>query len=219
MSGDSRQWVLLGVLGALVFVYFIFGDFSGDSSAPGDVPLAPIDVQGLAGRLEQISTVNPVLMGAERGDSVPDRNLFQYGDKKPPPPDPAVVEMQRIEAQGELKRQEERARALAVQQEMQRQMAAQANPKPQVMPEPQVQAQREPAVPQPPAFDFKFMGIVGSSKNRIGVFVKGENVTLARTGTIIEEKFRVIDIGVAWADIGYTDPIHKDAMKRVHYGS
>jgi hypothetical protein len=217
MSENRRQWVLLGVLGSLVVIYFAFGDFSGDSSGSAGASMDPIDVAGLAGRLQQISTVNPMLIGAERGDSVPDRNLFQYGQKKPPPPDPEEMERRRRLAEEELKRQEERARALAVQQEMQRQMNVQANPPPQVMP-PKPQPPPAPAVPQPPQFDFRFMGIVGSAKARIGVFVKGENVTLARTGTIIEDKFRVIDIGVAWADIGYTDPVHKDARKRVHFG-
>lgn len=218
MNENNRQWILLGVLGALVVLYFVFGDFSGGSSGFGEAALPPIDVAGLAGRLEQISTVNPALIGSEKGDSVPDRNLFQYGEKKKPGPTPEELERRRLQAEEELKRQEERARALAAQRELQRQMEVEANPKPQAMPPPPPKAKAPPAAPQPPAFDFKFMGIVGAEKSRIGVFVKGESVTLARTGSIIEDKFRVIDIGVAWADIGYTDPIHKDARKRVHFG-
>lgn len=217
MNENNRQWILLGVLGLLVFVYFFFGDFSGGSSSSGGPYLEPVDVKGLAGRLEQIATVNPVLIGSERGDSVPDRNLFQYGKKKPRGPTPEELERRRRLQEEELKKQEERARALAAQREIQRQMEVAANPKPQ-NPLPKAKAPRQPAAPQPPDFDFKFMGIVGPAKTRIGVFVKGENVTLARTGSIIEDKFRVIDIGVAWADIGYTDPQHKDARKRIHFG-
>ena len=216
MSGNQRQYILLGVLVVALLAYF---RFSGSATGSGDDlgSLPPVDVAGLARSLQNINTVRPTLIGP-RADSNPDRNLFKYGVHKPPPPDPAELERRRLAAEQALMRQEERARALKRQQDLQAKKATVAKP-PTAPPKPKPDpGPKKPAAPKPPPIKFKFMGIVGTAKKRIGVFVNGENLMLARKGTILEEQFKVLGIGVAWADIGYTDPVFEDKSKRVFLG-
>ncbi len=217
MNGNRRQYVLLGLLVLVVLVYL---RFSGSAPVADDIgSLPPVDVAGLAQSLQNVNTVGKGLI-AFRADSEPDRNLFQYGVKLPPPPDPAELERQRLAAEEALMRQEERAREVKRQQEMQMQREAAAAAAAPVAPPPPRKdpGPQRPVVPPPPTVDFKFMGIVGTAERRVGVFVNGESLMLARKGGVLEEKFRILDIGVAWADIGYVDPIHKDQSKRLYFG-
>ena len=62
------------------------------------------------------------------------------------------------------------------------------------------------------------MGVMGSEKQKLGVFVDGEKMLLARKGEIFDKKFKVLDIGVEWAVIGYADPEYRDQKKRINLG-
>ena len=223
-----RQYVLLGLLAVLVFVWFRFGGSSVavTDETIGDLP--PIDIAAVLKGLKDVATVDPKDIVPPRPDSIADRNLFQYGAKGPPPQPPMTEEQRRME-QVRLEQQEQAARqAAAVAAEEARkqheaEMLAQIQPPqpdpaavpPEVKP-PQPQA---PVKRTPPAIGFKFVGVMGSPKKKVGVFMNGEKMMLARKGEIIEGRFRVIDIGVEWADIGYTDPEFKDDRTRLNFGS
>jgi hypothetical protein len=133
--------------------------------------------------------------------------------------DPAEVERQRIAAQQALQAEEVRVRALKAQQEEAARLAALAPP-PQIVPNtpPQPEPPREPPKPTPPPIKFKFMGMMGPTNKTLAVFLDADNILLARKGEVIQGKFRVLEIGVEWADIGYVDPIFKDQKKRLQFG-
>ena len=77
-----------------------------------------------------------------------------------------------------------------------------------------------------------FTGLSGSGKSTIAKAVEkallargvsayildGDNILLAKKGETIQGKFKVLDIGVEWADIGYVDPELKDQKKRIQFG-
>jgi hypothetical protein len=98
----------------------------------------------------------------------------------------------------------------AAQAALQQQAAALEPPKPP-----------PPAAPQAktaPNVTFKFMGVLGPQNKRVGVFLDGEKMLLARKGEVIDGKFRILDIGVEWAQVGYVDPDLKGQSKRIYFG-
>jgi hypothetical protein len=233
MNGSSRrQWVLLSVLVVAVFGYFRFGGGGVQSGAEvGELPL--IDAGGLVKALLGINTVKPDLIGPPPSDSDPDRNIFQYGEKRAPAPPPMTEEQRKAEEQ-RLKDLENLARVQNQKQSeeaaRQQQVAAeQAAVQAAAQAEAQARAQEElvrnppppppPVRPTPPAMNYKFVGVMGPATRKVGVFMDGDKMVLARKGEIIDGKFRVIEIGVEWAWMGYADPKFKDDRKKLDLGS
>jgi hypothetical protein len=62
------------------------------------------------------------------------------------------------------------------------------------------------------------MGVMGSENKKLGVFLDGEKMLLARKGEVFDAKFKVLDISVEWADVGYADPEYQDQRKRIYFG-
>lgn len=231
MNGNRRQWVLLGGLAIAVFAWFRYGGTAVISSNESDGTLAPIDADGLVRALKGVSTVDPALMVAPAGDSNPDRNLFQFGVYRPPPP-PPMTEAERLAAEAALRQQEKAAReAKELQTQIAQVQAAEAASRAEEQQKldliQQEQARNQPPIPQgpvkpvkppPPPINFKFMGVMGSEKKKLGVFLDGEKMLLARKGEIFDLKFKVLDISVEWADVGYADPEYQDQKKRIYFG-
>ncbi|HEY3175313.1 MAG TPA: hypothetical protein VGK94_06070 [Candidatus Polarisedimenticolia bacterium] len=224
-GGNRRQWYLLAMLGVSIFAYLRYGGAASGAAGGVDVgALPPIDADGLVRALKGIATVSPLVVRGPRGDSVPDRNLFQYGERKPPPP-PPMTEAERRAAEDALRAQEDAARKekdLAEQnriEEENRQAQAQQQAQAQALaPPPAPPRPQGPPPKQRPAMNFKFMGVLGPAKRKLGVFLDGDKMVLARKGEILDGKFRVLDIGVEWADIGWVDPDFKDQSMRVEFG-
>ena len=231
MKGNRRQWILLGGLAIAIFAWFRYGGTSPISTSAADGTLAPIDADGLVRALKGVATVNPALIVQQAADSEPDRNLFQFGVFKPPPP-PPMTEAERLAAEATLRQQEKAAReakALETQvaqaqiAEAERRAAEQAQQElirqEQLKNQPPVPAGPvKPVRPPPPPITFKFMGVMGSEKKKLGVFLDGEKMLLARKGEVFDTKFRVLDISVEWADVGYADPEYRDQRKRIYFG-
>ncbi len=223
MNGQSRrQWALLGLLAISGLGYLRYAPGAGLGGGDvGDLPA--IDLAGLDQKLQEVTTVSPDLVSPPRADSHPDRNLFQYGAPKPPPVDPAEVERRRVAAEQALMRQEEDARRVKEQQERNAQIAqqqaalAQALPPPPPPPPP---AENRPPPRQPPKMDhLRLVGMLGSPKRKIGVFVSGQSTVLAKRGEVLEEKFKILEIGATWADVGYVDPAFEGQKRRIEIGS
>lgn len=229
MNGKRRQWILLGALVVAIFAYFRYGGAATGSADVIDGKLVPIDADGLVRALKGVSTVDPTLYPGVQSDSIPERNLFQFGVFKPPPP-PPMTEAQRLAAENALREQEKAAReAKEAQVQIAQAQAAEAEKRAaeqQLQQKIQEEAARnqpppgpvKPVKPPPPAINFKFMGVMGSDRKKLGVFLDGEKMILARKGEILDSKFRVLDISVEWADIGYADPEYRDEKKRIHFG-
>ncbi len=218
----KRQAILLGVLGVCVVSYVWFGGYVSFGGPEASVEALPsIDAATLERNLKAISTVDPSLILVEKGDSVPDRNLFQYGVPKPPPVDPAELERRRLAEQKRLEAQEAALRAQKAREQQQQQQQQQQPPKiaenrpPQPPPKPAA-----PPKPTPPPITFRLMGVFGPETAKIGVFLEGDNPPLlAKKGEIVQQKFRILDIGVEWADVGYVDPQFQNLKKRIDLGS
>ncbi|HKY31441.1 MAG TPA: hypothetical protein VJV23_02810 [Candidatus Polarisedimenticolia bacterium] len=228
MSPDKkRQTYLLVLLFAAAAAWLRFGSGIeiGEASAAPPEEVPPIDVVGLTRAIEGVGTIDQTLIGVNKPDSDPDRNLFQYGHRRPPPPTPEEEERRRKAAEEALKVQEaqlraqKEAEALRLQQEEQARAQREAEAAAQ-----QQLAQQHPPTPpppprpEPPPINFKLMGIMGSPQKKLGVFLDGDKLMMARQGEQIDGKFKVLTIDVEWAEIGFVDPQFKDRSKRIHLG-
>jgi hypothetical protein len=222
---NRRSAILLALL-AIVFVAWLrYGSPEAGGSGAGPSALPPIDAAGLAGRLAAINTVNPDLIAEPEADLSSTRNLFQYGERRPPPPqppDPAEVERQRRAAEAALQQAEEEARRRKEQQEAmaraaaeQARLLAEQQAREQPVPQDQARAQKPP----PPPIQFKYIGVFGPSRGRIGVLLDGTEPILVKRGQIVKDQFRVLSVDSEWADVGYVDPDYKDQKQRLYLGS
>ena len=227
MNGSSRrQWVLLAGLAIAVFAYFRFGGatLSATGDTIGDLP--PIDIVGLLKSLQGVNTVKPELVPPPEGASDPDRNLFQYGSKRAPA-EPQMTEQQRKAAEDLLKNQEIRAREEAERTRQRELEAAQAaaaaaaaappTPPAELQPPP-VQQPIVPQKPKAPEINYRLVGMMGPMNRKVGVFLNGDKMVLAKKGEVIEGRFKVIDIGPEYALMGYTDPEFKEDRVRLYFG-
>jgi hypothetical protein len=166
--------VVLGVV-ALLFVWI----FSGE-----DLPGVPRtgDTDGAGGiRVNSPPVVQMALLTRAAEDYDPaGRDLFKYGQRPAPPPDPDI-ERRKQEA---AKRREEARRK------------AEAKPPPPP----------RPTGPRPPRIDFAYLGYLGPKDDKIAVFEENQEVTLARAGETLYDNFRVVDIQYESVVIGFTDP-------------
>jgi len=230
-KSNVRQYVLLGVMLIALVVYLQQAGMLPGMAGRQVAEPVKVDVAGLLKTLDGISAVNPALFSIQRSPSSPDRNLFQYGHRKPPPPTPEqLAEQKRIfEAQEKAAReakaeQERREKELAEQRAVAAAAAAAAAAEALKNPPPEQIAQQrgpvEPPKPPPPAINFRLVGMVGPDKKMVGVFLEGDKTMLARKGDTISGKFLVLKFGAQWADIGYVDPMFKNEKpKRLELGS
>ncbi|MBI4161564.1 MAG: hypothetical protein HY509_03860, partial [Acidobacteria bacterium] len=72
--------------------------------------------------------------------------------------------------------------------------------------------------PPPPAPAFKFIGYLGPAEDKIAVLLEGEDFYLGRVGEVVQERFRIVDIGYEWVQVGYTDPVYRDQTRRILMG-
>jgi len=223
----KRQVMLVGLLVAAVLAYLRVGAGWGSGGAveAGTENLPPIDVAGLMSSIKDVATINPVLITVTRPDSDADRNLFQYGARRPPPPTPAELEAQRKAAEAQLALQEQQLREqkererVAEEERVKAALLAQQNPPPeQQNPDQPPSPPPPPAKPLPPAINFKLMGMMGPPGRKLGVFLDGDKVMMARQGDVLMGQFKVLAIGVESAEIGYVDPVHKDFRKKLQLG-
>lgn len=60
-----------------------------------------------------------------------------------------------------------------------------------------------PPPPQPPPIPFTFIGYLGPPEGRIGVFMVGQELLLAKSGERIQQRFIVKEVGYESAEIGF----------------
>ncbi len=223
-TGKRRQVILVGLLVAVVVGYLRFGGgFGSGEDVAGPAEMPAIDVAGLFNAIKDIATINPSMFGPGNPDSDPDRNLFQYDARRPPPPTPAEIEAQRQAEQARLAQQEEALRAqkeqerLAEEQRKQQELLAQQNPPPPAE-DPTPKPPSPPPKPTAPAINFKLMGMMGPTDRKFGVFLDGDKVMMARKGEVLLGQFRVLAIGPESAEIGFVDPAFKDEKRKLQLG-
>ena len=128
----------------------------------------------------QVVTLDVDELSGEPRDYAPGRNPFTYYQPPPPPPPPGPS-----------------AEELARRAELERQRQEEAAPEQAAAPPP------EPPKPQPPPFQLSYLGSFGPENRRIAVFTDGEEIYNALVGDVIEDKFRVADIGYESVTITY----------------
>ena len=222
--GKRRQVILVGLLMAVVVGYLRFGGgFGSGEAAAGPAEMPAIDVAGLFNAIKDVATIDPRFLPGPRPDSDPDRNLFQYGNRRPPPPTPAekeairLAEQARLAEQEQLLRQQKEQERLAEEMRKQQELAQQNLPPP---PEEDPTPKPPPPPPKPtaPAINFKLLGMMGPSDRKFGVFVDGDKVMMARKGEVLLGQFKVLSIGPESAEIGFVDPAFKDEKRKLQLG-
>ncbi|HZE89520.1 MAG TPA: hypothetical protein VE404_08235 [Verrucomicrobiae bacterium] len=231
----SQQFkATVAVLLVALLGYVVYVELAGKSLIPGGAPaLGPEpDTAKLADlKAVQSISVTGVLGAAGPAYDQGGRNVFQYGVAKPPPPTPAELEAMRKAEEARLKTLEEEARQRAEIQQKQAQEdnerrareAAEALKRQQELAQAQAKAAPPapsgPTIPPPPPINYRLVGYLGPKDNRIAVLMNGNDVVLGARGDVIEGKFRVLSIGIDSVEIGYSDPVYKDAKKRIDLGT
>jgi hypothetical protein len=124
------------------------------------------------------------------------RDLFAYSQR---PPTQAEIDAERLRQEAELERQrvmEEERRKREQEMQAQRQEQAALAPPP---PPPE-------EVKQPPRIPYQYIGYLGPKDDRIAVFQEGEAQYLARTGELVQDTFKVVEIRYESVVMGFTDP-------------
>lgn len=199
---ERKKEIILGAL--LVAIGFVlWQNLVGVPEGPGGA--APIgggpriDLAGI-----KMPQVDWAALSAPRPAYDPSgRNIFQFGVIPPPPPpvltpqEKAAIEAARLKAEEERKRQEDllkqQQEAAAAQVKAQQAFQASQPPPP-------------PPKPQPPPINYKFIGYVGPSENKIAVLHDGTDLIFVRQGEKIGGQFKILEIGYESIKFGYTDP-------------
>jgi len=219
--------VLVGALAYVVWMQ-VTAPAPGENRADSALPPPEPDTESLAA-LKDVATVNvaAVLSGSLEYD-LGGRNLFQYGPPKPPPPSAAELEAMRKAEEDRLKALEQQARARADDQEKQlkeaneRRAVEAADAMKRIQEQQkvqQVEAKKVAQNPPPPPINFKLIGWLGPPQKRIAVFLNGSEMVLGRLGDVLDGKYKVLSMGTESVEMGYIDPAHKDAKKRIEMGS
>jgi len=122
------------------------------------------------------------------------RDLFAYSTR---PPTQAEIDAERLRQQAEMERQRVEEAERLKRAEEAAQIAAQREA---------LQPPRPPEAKQPPRIPYEYIGYLGPKDNRIAVFQEGEVLYLARTGELLQDTFKVVEIRYESVLMGYTDP-------------
>jgi hypothetical protein len=219
--------LLVGALGWVVYEQAT-APAAGQATAFSMEPPPEADATRLL-ELESVAAVQ--VTGILAGESQYDlggRNLFQFGPPKPPPPSAAELEAARKAEEERLRLAEIAAKARA--EEEQKRLLAENEKRAKDAEEAMKRLQDQQKVaqaeqkriaenPPPPAIPYKLIGWLGPPERRIAVLQNGTEIVLGRRGDVIEGKFKVLKMGIESVEMGYTDPAHKDARKRIDLGS
>ncbi len=78
---------------------------------------------------------------------------------------------------------------------------------------------RVPATPQPPGIPLKYIGYLGPKDDRIAVFEDDKELFLAKSGEVLLEKFRVVEIRYETVVMGFTDQKWLDRTRELTMSS
>jgi len=177
---SAREYTLLGVLAVAALTVLWFRDDNRLFGGSAEEERLPLPSG-------EAPLVNMGHLVAEAEPFDPDgRNLFLYYTPPPPkvkaPPRPKVdpAAAERARRQAQLRRA------------------------------PQPTQDRPTAALRPPVVQFKYLGFLGPKDQKLAVFEKGEDLTLAAVGDVLEEQFRLVSFKYEGVVIGYTDDRFKD---------
>ena len=198
---ERQKEIILGAL-LVAIAFVVWQNLGGGPGGPGGAPPAGggprIDLPGI-----KMPQVDWAALSAPRPVYDPSgRNIFQFGAIPPPPPpkltpeEEAAIKAAQEQARLERERQEQLLReqqAQAATQQAAQQAALASQPPP------------PPPKPQPPPINYKFIGYVGPSENKIAVLHDGTDLIFVRQGEKIGGQFKILEIGYESIKFGYTD--------------
>lgn len=173
---------LLGVAGLIYVLYSDGGVLKGPGGDPG---LIDDDAPRDAAPVVRMDLLQASL--AEYGQD--GRDLFKY-EKRPP----TQAELDAMKRQQDLANQRRQAAA------EQRQAKKKAPPP----------RKPRPTGPRLPRVTFEYVGYLGPKEDRIAVFEEGQELILGRSGDVVRDEFRVVEIQYDTVIIGFTDPKFED---------
>ena len=198
---ERQKEIILGAL-LVAIAFVVWQNLGGGPGGPGGAAPAGggprIDLAGI--KMPQVDWAS---LSAPRPAYDPSgRNIFQFGVIPPPPPpkltpqEEAAIKAAQEQARLERERQEQLLREQQAQAATQQaaQQAALANQPPP-----------PPPKPQPPPINYKFIGYVGPSENKIAVLHDGTDLIFVRQGEKIGGQFKILEIGYESIKFGYTD--------------
>ncbi|MBI1951850.1 MAG: hypothetical protein HYS34_10885 [Acidobacteria bacterium] len=200
---ERQKEIILGAL-LVAIAFVVWQNLGGGPGGPGGTAPAGggprIDLPGITKMMPQVDWA---ALSAPRPFYDPSgRNIFQFGVIPPPPPpkltpqEEAAIEAARLRAEEERKRQEELLR------KQQEETAAQVKAQQEILAN---QPPPPPPKPQPPPINYKFIGYVGPSENKIAVLHDGTDLIFVRQGEKLGGQFKILEIGYESIKFGYTD--------------
>ena len=207
MLKTKRKELILGMLLVAIAVAWWHnlgsgGDAAGPAGPAGLGPVARVKLDDI-----KLPGVNWAALSAPRPAYDPSgRNIFTWGVIPVPTPPPltaaekAAIEKARQDSEAARLAAEKLAREAAEKAaaDAEAQRVAQAN-----LPPP------PPPKPLPPPINYKFIGYVGPSENKIAILHDGSDILFVRQGEKVGGQFKILEIGYESIKFGYVDPKFK----------
>src|SRR6267378_4942657 len=178
------------------------GGAAGPGGPGGPGPVARVKLEDI-----RLPGVNWAALSAPRPAYDPSgRNIFTWGAIPVPTPPPLTpeelkaLEKARLEAEAARKAAEEaaaKAAKEAADKAAEEQVGIASLPPP------------PPPKPVPPVINYKFIGYVGPSENKIAILYDGTDTIFVRQGEKLAGQFKIMEIGYESIKFGYTDPKFK----------
>jgi hypothetical protein len=207
MLKEKRKEIILGMI-LVATAVALWHNLAGGGGAAG--PGGPAGLGPVARvKLEDIKLpgVNWAALSAPRPAYDPSgRNIFTWGAIPVPTPPPltpqekAAIEKAQREAEAARKAAEEAAAKSATEAAAK---AAEEQARIASLPPP------PPPKPLPPPINYKFIGYVGPSENKIAILHDGTDLLFVRQGEKVGGQFRILEIGYESIKFGYMDPKFK----------
>ena len=185
MNEDRLKQLRLGALAAVLIAVLAYQllpalsfTSSGENVAGGGLSSR---VTGEGALETEIEDLDLDLLTSGPGQFTPGRDPFNFGAPPPPPPPPPPSQ-EDVEQQDRLRRAMEAARVVEDSREP---VAA------------------SPPAPQPPPIDLVYLGSFGTAAKRLAVFSDGADIYNALVGSVIKDKFVVVQVGLESVDLGF----------------
>lgn len=205
LKGHVREVVLGAIL--VVVLFLLFRPSAPEAPVALDTPpdQKQTDLAAVLPRIADPEFGRLAVRGGEYGGG--GRNLFDYGEMKPPPPSPEEVARMQAESarrqaqEAEAREEAERLRREALERQQEEARRAAQEHEEQVRLNPPA-----PPAATAPACDLKLFGLVGEPGRKLAIFIDGNTFLTAREGETVKQVFKVEKIGYDSLRLGYTDP-------------
>ena len=131
------------------------------------------------------------------------RNLFDYTESPEEIERRKQIREQREKEEAERKRREEERRRKEIEEQQERARARREQEKQR---EEAVSMSRQPPKPKPPKVNYKYIGFIGPSKDRVAALVNTEGkLLLGRRNDTIEDVYKIVEVGFFEVKVGWVD--------------